>query len=164
MIMDKQGKLFGKISVVDIIIVLVLVACLVAAAIRFSGGISDISAKNVEIVYTYELKSVRAASIAALGKRGSVYKKSAGEDFMGTIVSIDPVPNKDYALKANGEFVETSSPERYDVVVTIKVSGKQSGTSLYTSTNQKIEAGSNLMLSTKWIGCIGDITSVTVME
>ena len=164
MVIDKKGKLFGKISIVDIIIILVVILALGAGFVRFSGGISDITARTVNIEYTYELKSIRQASVDSLNRHGSFYKKSAGEDFMGTITNVEIFPNDDFSLNANGEYVKTSAPERFDAIVTVTIPGKVMDSTIYTSTNQKLEAGSQVYMFTKWIACGGDIKSVKILD
>ena len=41
MIIDENGKLFRKVSIIDILIVLVILLCIAGAVIRFSGLLGD---------------------------------------------------------------------------------------------------------------------------
>jgi len=164
MIIDKKGKLFGKISIIDICIVLIVVLCLAAAYMRLSGGMSDITAQNVTIEYTYEVRNVRTFTVDALERGGSIYKRSAGEDYMGEIIKVETSENKGFVSDVDGVYKTTSIPGRFDAVVTIQIPGKLMNSAIYTSTNQRVEAGSQVYMFTKWVSCGGDIKSVKILD
>jgi len=164
MIIDKKGKLFGKISIIDICIVLILVLCLGAAYMRFAGGMTDITAKNVTIEYTYEVKNIRMYTVEALERGGDIYKRSAGEDYMGMIVNVEHSANKDFVADVDGVYKTTGIPGRYDAIVTIQTQGKLMNSAIYTSSNQRVEAGSLVYMFTKWATCGGDIKSVRILD
>lgn len=164
MLLDKNGKLFGKLSIIDLGIILIVIVCVVGVGMRFSGGLADISSQSVEIEYVYEMKQIRQTSVDALNKMGEVYNKTAGEAYMGTITHVEALANDDFSILADGNIVKTSAPERYDALVTIRVPGKQSDNALYTASNQRLEAGSHEFFSTKWVAGEGDIKSVKVIS
>jgi hypothetical protein len=62
MLIDKNGKLFGKISIVDILIVLVIIAVIAGCIIRFGGGVNKDFSVDANVVYTFygtEAESMR---------------------------------------------------------------------------------------------------------
>lgn len=164
MLIDKNGKLFGKLSIIDLGIVLIVVLCIIGVGLRFSGGLADISTKSIEIEYVYEVKQIRQTSVDALSKMGEIYSKSASDAPMGTVTQVNAVANDDFSILADGTIVKTSAPERYDALVTVRVSGKQADNALYTASGQRLEAGSREFLSTKWVACEGDIKSVKIVK
>lgn len=164
MLIDKNGKLFGKLSVIDLGILLIVVLCIVGVVLRFSGGLTDLSSQSIELEYVYEVKQIRQPGVDALSKMGEVYSKSANDAPMGTITQVNAVANDDFSILADGTIVQTSAPERYDVLVTIRVSGKQSDNALFTASSQRLEAGSHEFLFTKWVACEGDIKSVRIVK
>ncbi len=161
---DKNGKVFGKISLIDIGIALLVIVCAAGIYLRFAGGISELTAQSVEIEYVYEVKQIRQTSVEALAKKGNFYNKAAGQDYMGTITDVKAVPNEDSSTLVNGRIVKTSAPERFDALVTVRVRGKQTANAIYTASNQPVEAGSHVYLTSKWAACEGDIKSVKILD
>ena len=67
MIIDEKGKLFGKISIVDIAIILFILLTIAALVWRFTG-MQEVSGKiqNVQCRYECMVENVRMESITAL--------------------------------------------------------------------------------------------------
>lgn len=164
MIIDKNGKLFGKISIVDIFIVLIIFICIAGAFIRFSGLLGDNKAFNAQIEYTLQVKEVRNKSANALLKKGELYSSLADEAYLGTVVGAERSANDDYAPLADGTIVKTSAADRYDVLLTVRVDGRQTGTALYTKGGKKIEVGSLEYVATKWVSAEAEVKSVKIIE
>ncbi len=57
MIVDEKGKLFGKINLLDLLLILIILAAFTAAGIYFLGGGTLKAEKTVPIVYTVEIKN-----------------------------------------------------------------------------------------------------------
>lgn len=161
---DKNGKILSKISIIDIVIVLAVVLCIAGAFIRFSGLLGDNKTSPVEFEYVIRLQQVREKSAEAVAKKGCVYSNLADNSYMGEITDVQIVPNDDYSVIADGSIVKTSAPDRYDVYATVKVSGKQTGTALYTSSGKLIEVGSLEYIATKWVAAGGEIVSVSFLD
>jgi len=70
---DKNGKLFSKISIIDVVIVLAIVLCVSAAFIRFSGLLGDNSTTPVELEYVIRISKIRDKSADAVLKKGALY-------------------------------------------------------------------------------------------
>lgn len=164
MLVDKRGKLFGRVSLIDIGLIVIILLCLAGAWVRFAGLIGDTATTGVDIEYTIQIKSIREPSVEALLKKGKVYAKSASEEYMGEIVDAVAEPNDDYSQLVDGTLVKTSAPERYDVTLTIRTTGRQSESALYTDSNKRIEAGSLEYITTKWVSAEGEIKSVKMLE
>lgn len=159
---DKNGKLFSKISIIDIIIVLAIVLCIGAAFIRFSGILGDNRTQAVDFEYVVKIKQIRDTSAVAVEKGGDVYSNLSDASYMGEIISVQAVPNDDYSALIDGTIVETSATDRYDVYATVKASGKQTGTALYTDSGKRIEVGSLEYIATKWVAAEAEIVSVSI--
>ena len=98
---SKNGKLFGKISVIDIAVVLLLVVLVVGVALRFSGGAGGqfVSGNSYECVV--KVKNVRDYTVKALEKGGEVYDKTTKE-YIGTIVGVTSEPAAEPLALADG--------------------------------------------------------------
>lgn len=159
---DKNGKLFSKISIIDIVIVLALVLCIMAAFIRFSGLLGDNSTTPVEFEYVIKVKQIRDKSADAILKKGDLYSNLSDAAYMGEIISAEKKANEDYPTLVDGSIIKTSAQDRYDVYATVKASGKQTKTALYTDDGKRIEVGSLEYVATKWVAAEAEIVSVTI--
>lgn len=160
---DKNGKLFSKISIIDILIILAVILCIAGAFIRFSGLLGNNNTTSVDFEYVMRIQQIREESADALLKKGEVYSNLSDGAYMGTIIAAEKRPNDDYAELYDGSIVKTSAKDRYDVYITVSVSGKQTPTALYTSDGKRIEVGSLEYIATKWVAAEAEIVSMNIL-
>ena len=161
---DKNGKLFSKISIIDILILLAILLCIGAAFVRFSGLLGDNKSTPVQIEYTLKVNQVRDKSADALLKKGELYSSLSDGAYMGTVVNAEKKQNDDYSTLVDGSIVKTSAADRYDVLVTVQIDGRQTGTALYSKGGKRIEVGSLEYIATKWVAAEAEIKSVKITE
>lgn len=164
MIIDENGKLFRKVSIIDILIVLVILLCIAGAVIRFSGLLGDNNSSPVKIEYTLQVKQIRDKSVDAIMKKGELYSSLSDEAYLGTITNVEKHSNDDYSELVDGTIVKTSATDRYDVLITVQVDGKQTGSALYTKDGKRIEIGSLEYVATKWASLEAEVKSVNIIE
>lgn len=116
-IVDEKGKLFGKINVIDLLVVLVLVAAVIFLAVRFLGGGSNVVDQTTKITYTTTATSVEQATydevLRHLAEAGGKDQLMAnGELVDGYVVKAEAVPHVNYSTDAQGNVVR--SVEDYD--------------------------------------------------
>lgn len=167
MLLDSKGKLFGKISVVDVLVVLIIIICAVGVYMRLQGSAGRTAAENTEFIYTVEFKEMRPSTVAvlehAIGTKFKLEEKGRADD-MGTLISYEMSPARDYLTMANGMVVFAEMPERYDAVLTFKLSGKVNERGFFTPQLKAIGAGSTVMVSSKWFSGQGEILGVYLAE
>ncbi len=164
MIIDENGKLFRKVSIIDILIVLVILLCIAGAVIRFSGLLGDNNSSPIKIEYTLQVKQIRDKSVDAIMKKGELYSSLSDEAYLGTITNVEKHSNDDYSELVDGTIVKTSATDRYDVLITVQVDGKQTGSALYTKDGKRIEIGSLEYVATKWASLEAEVKSVNIIE
>lgn len=164
MIIDENGKLFRKVSIIDILIVLVILLCIAGAVIRFSGLLGDNNSSPVKIEYVLQVKQIRDKSVDAIMKKGELYSSLSDEAYLGTITNVEKHINDDYSELVDGTIVKTSATDRYDVLITVQVDGKQTGSALYTKDGKRIEIGSLEYVATKWASLEAEVKSVNIIE
>ena len=164
MIIDEHGKLFRKVSIIDILIVLVILLCIAGAVIRFSGLLGDNNSSPIKIEYTLQVKQIRDKSVDAIMKKGELYSSLSDEAYLGTITNVEKHSNDDYSELVDGTIVKTSATDRYDVLITVQVDGKQTGSALYTKDGKRIEIGSLEYVATKWASLEAEVKSVNIIE
>ena len=159
MIIDKQGKLFGKISIIDIIVVLAVVVIGFGLYVRFTSSGPKVETVTQKIEYTMIVKDVREGTVNALKKGGNMYDTTTKE-YIGTIVDAVPAAAIGYESLENGEFVATELPEKFDVTVTVQLDGKVNSTGYYTSNNATLTVGSRYLFTSKYAKTTGEIMDI----
>lgn len=171
--LDKKGKLFGKISVVDILVV-VMVLVMIAGAFVVWQKINDntVLTENKSIVQNSDLdsldvsmrlKSVRQMTMDAIHIDDDVYMKDTGK-YLGKVVSISSEPAKQLIFDLKGNPVMAESPERMDVIMVVRVPGKRLQNGFYTADNIQLVYNSSFEIVTPTIQTnpiIENITTVT---
>ena len=128
MIIDKNGKLFGKISIVDLFILLVIIAAAVFLFLKFSG-IAEDRANTTEKSYTVMINGIKEISASYLKTGEKLYDDKGS--FMGVIKDIKLQPSEVVKTLDNGKYVVAQNPERIDAVLTITGKGFTSGGIFY---------------------------------
>ena len=86
MIIDKNGRLFGKISIVDIIVIVAAVLVFAGVYVRFSGNQGKAVVQNDTFYYTMEIENVRKTTLDAINN-------SVGTNFYNTLKTGDDMGN-----------------------------------------------------------------------
>ena len=159
MFINKEGKLFGKVSIIDIIVILAIVLGGFGAYMRFMKPNAKVSTVSQTIEYKIRVAGVREGTVDALGKFSPIYS-SETKEYLGDIVGIDFEDAFDDRVMANGEIKRLAVPDRYDVILTVRVDGKVNSSGYYTATNQAIYAGAAHTFNSKYAQTTGRICEV----
>lgn len=159
MIINKEGKLFGKISIVDIAVVLIAVVLFVGIYFRFFGESRVVMSAGKNIECTFLVKNVRDYTVNALEKSENVYDPTTKE-FIGRITDVKKDDGLYVVSMSDGTFEEAVPEDRYNVYVTVEFTGKAGETGYYTAANRLLGVGSSLNISTKYSMCGATVYSI----
>lgn len=158
----KEGKLFGKISIIDVLVVLLIVALAIGICMRFSNAeVTEFSKNSYE--YEVRVDNIRDYTVSALQKGGEVYDQNTKE-YLGTIVSVRDEVGEAVIPMANGEYKTVENEDRRTAFVTISFTGRENNGGYYTDTNQQIAVGETLLMNTKCAKCTGNVTKVQQVQ
>lgn len=160
---DKNGKLFGKISIIDICFILALIAVIFGAYMRFSSGVGKIVTTPTEFEYTVKVFNVREFTVNALKQKGLITDKKY-ETVLGEIIDVRVENAEMESVTTNGEIVDTTLPERFTCYITIRSKGKEGRNGYFNAMNDEISVGRNLNIFTKYVSTTGAIESIDIMK
>ena len=161
MILDSKGKLFGKASIIDITIVVIVIIMCVGVYVRMSGTGNAVTASQ-EFFYTFKVDNVRQPAADALqksvGHKFSLNEKQQSE--MGVLVSADV--NQAYGIieKSDGTVVSAEIPDRFDVTLTIKLAGRVNDKGYFSPQLREINSGSAYVIKSKFVTAFGTVQKV----
>lgn len=160
MIINRDGKLFGKISIIDIAVVLIVVILAIGIYGKFSGGTATTVTSGEKIECTFLVKNIRMYTVEALQKGGGLYDKTSKE-FIGDIKNVSYEEGKYFVNMADGSFKTIDNPEdRYNAYVTVEFLGKTSNKGYYTAANKYLAAGTTVLINSKYAECESTVYSI----
>lgn len=172
-VIDEKGRLFGKINLIDLLIVLVL--ALVAAALCFKilgarapGAVTtqdDLISANQQVTVRYKvlvsgIDEEYFAGLEAHAQGASIVRDNNIVD--GKIVNFEKKACST-ALDASGNVVSVENQDRYDALFTIEYTGRMEANALVEG-EQVIRVGAQYTVRTLYIEIIGYITDVEILE
>lgn len=159
---DSNGKIFGKVSVVDIAILLAVVIAVAGVYVRFFGRTTDTTVAGTDFYYTFLVENIRESNLEGLkksvGSRFSLNEKITGD--MGTLLEIKESTAIAEIVKNDGTVVRTEIDGRYDAVLTFKINGKYNENGYFSSSLEDISAGVTYSIISKWSAVGGEIQKV----
>lgn len=125
-IVDEQGRLFGKVSVIDVAVVLIVIVMGVALYMKNNqlSASSTTSASNGTIYFTAQMIQVSDYIIDAIQVGDKVYdadRVSGGA--IGEITEIELLPSTQTVGTSQGDFVVATCEDARNVRFTVKCKG-----------------------------------------
>ena len=157
---NKDGKLFGKISIIDIFVILAIAILAFGVYSRFFTGNEKVETASSRIEYTMKVKEVRMGTYEALRDFKGPITSDTTKEYMGDIVDVSYTKSQKGVELVTGKMKESEVPEKYDVTLTIQVDGNINQSGYYTATNQVLTAGSNHVFYSKAAKTTGTIMDV----
>ena len=175
MILDKKGKLFGKVSIIDLFVLLVIVIGVVGVfstksmldkekVLSQSGNmLISTSAKADKLEIAFEVKEVRSFTKDAIVVGDDVFVVS-NDRFLGKVVRVASVPSKRTVVTTHGKVYEAEVPERYDVTIYVDANGKKKEEGYFTDSNVKLIIGGEMEVKTSTVQTTPRVRTIEVVE
>lgn len=135
---DKNGKVFGKINIIDLIVILVIVAAIAMFGVsrlsnRGDDGVAIPEGQSAYMVFYAE--EVPDFVVDKLEKGAKVYDVDMKAE-LGEVVSFESAPSVSYASNSDGEYVLTTREKYNSVKITAKVNGTPTEYGIAINDNQ----------------------------
>jgi len=163
-IIDENGRLFGKISVIDILFILVVIAVCAAFYTKFNVlDVTNKAADTVPVTYKVTVYGVRDYTVQALKVGDLLYDNdNSGGQPIGAITKIDVQDAVRPVELDNGVIVTGPVEGCFDVTLTVRAEGIVSSTGRYlVNRTYDINVNSERIFSTKYAIFTGTITGVS---
>ncbi len=146
---DKNGKLFGKVSILDIIIVVCIVFVAAVFLLSRSGGVKLPSKTSATSEYSLELKaySIDKGDISPFEVGASLYGSNG--EYIGKITNIrsEPMPIK--VDQPDGTFKYFDSEKSLDYYLTVDGSGKETDKGFFAQGTLGLFPNNSILVSSK---------------
>lgn len=160
MIIDEKGRLFKKINIVDLAIILIIAVSICATVYKFGfSKHKSVATSDTKITYVVKVKAIRDVAESALNVGDSVFEKTTKKP-IGKIIDKRKEIAKEVVNMADGSLQkEVEIPEKYDVYLTIEDEGIVSDEGYFLDGNYQIGVFSSINLFTRTVD-----TSATVLQ
>lgn len=160
---DNKGKLFGKVSVIDLIVVVLICLAIFGVYKRFNSEATQIVNSNVKIRYVVKVMDIRMTSVDAIKKMGTTYD-SVRNSKIGEIVEVTYEPYSIVVTKSNGELAKAVVPNKYIAYITIETDGKVASSGYLNPLNDVLSMSIDHIVMTKWFKSNGNIKHIQLIE
>lgn len=160
---DERGRIFGKVSVIDIFAVLFAVAMVFAFYLRFFASETTSIRENDTDTFTYTVKidGVRQWTVDGFHE-GEKLWDSDNDTLLGTILSIETTPAEGEVVLVDGTTVVATKDNRYDVYLTVEAEGLISNSGRYfASRTYEVGVNSPVYFYTKYCSVSGTVWSLS---
>lgn len=161
MIIDKNGKLFGKINLIDFAVILLIIVAMLGIGLRFFSKAAMEVKETVKISYTAEVENVRIYSIDALKKSSDVLNQG---NIVGKITDITYDAYTTPEIDSEGKMVMAKNPDRYKAEIKIVVDGNVTDKGYFVGENSEISVGSTTFVETKYIKVAAKVKDIKIEE
>ena len=165
-IINKEGKFFGKVSIIDVLVIIAIIIIGIGFYFRFFAD-SRAATTAVEIEYVIRVHSVRPASIGALERveliQGQISDSRTEEEF-GRIIRVEPEATFWEGALIDGSWISDPVPNRYDAIVTIRVDGRMNDMGYFTFQNRQLTVGSHITFHSKYADTSGEILEIRIVD
>ncbi len=150
MIIDEKGKIFGKINIIDLIIIVFIILTLLGTYYKFNmaGTKKGIDYNTIE--YEVEIKDIRTPSVEAISEGSEVFDDETGNK-IGQVVTKIVKSSEGLILKQDGTYEQSKVPDRYDLKLVIESEGFEDDYGFFVGGKKEIKRGSGLKLRSRLI-------------
>ena len=128
---DKNGKLFGKINIIDLLIILIIAAAVIFIALKALAPDNNSDAPQADKVqisfYATEIEPGLEPSFV----EGAPLYEDLTNVSLGELKSWSVEPQYEYQVGPNGESVKVEIPNNYFINLTAEVSGSVTSDGLH---------------------------------
>lgn len=151
MLLDEKGRLFGKISIIDIGVLLLIAVLLGGVYYKFFMVDKNSNAAKFDTIeYKILVEEVRQQSVDAIEIGADIYDVKTDTP-MGKIVSKEALPATEQLTKADGTMVIAEKPGKFNVLVTIQVPGVETKYGFRANGRMDLNRESQQVMDTRMI-------------
>lgn len=141
----ENRKLFGKINIIDICIILVILAILLIVYVYF-GKTTANQMQTQKYIFQYEMQNVTEQAANSVKVGDKVYDNETNV-YIGEVVGVEISEHMVRSVNhETNEFVNSPFPDKYNVVMTIENNLADTGKDLKTAQDYVVKVGKHVYL------------------
>ena len=161
-IIDEKGRLFGKLNIIDLVIVIAIIALSIATVVKFKTSDTYLS-KGRTLEYTMLVENVRQPTVDAINQADKLIDYESKKE-IGTITDAKVFGASEMELMNDGKYKDVKFKDKFDVLLTVSTTGTETEDNFYTSSGKKIVVGDEIKINNGYVGTVAIVKSVRSIE
>ena len=165
-ILDRDGRLFGKISIIDVIVLLVVAVLAVAVFVKSQRTQTSTSITDTPVIYQMLLTNQPEYMLSAIQEGDQLYdqERSTGGS-LGTITQVEVSDGTNLGALDDGTYAVLPAENRYNILITVEGAGLVSADG-GVALNRVYDLGvnSSRTFTTQYASFIGKVTDIQIPE
>lgn len=158
----KNGKIFGKINIIDFFVLLLIVLLIIGAIMKFGKFNNKTEESSNQVLeYKFEVKNIREFTINAIESGDIVYDSQTGVN-IGTIKNVERRHAETYDVTDEGKTILVDNPYKYDMTLTIETPGTIEKDAYYANKTIELKMDSEKKIETKYVKTTGKVSEIDV--
>lgn len=161
-LLDDKGRVFGKISIVDLGVILVLaVAALWFGYAKWGRNLgAETAIKEQEMEIVIVISGIRPGTAQAFADSTNIFEFKTGVP-LGVVADVEVEPAVVYYMDETGRYIRDVTRDRVNAYVKVKGSGRVGADSI-TMNGIEVRVGLSLGVHTKYAQASGFIVSMNL--
>ena len=157
---DKKGRLFGFINIIDLGVLIAILAIIVVGVKRMDGP--QVSATiNKKGIVTYEISDIRDITVDSIHVGDPVYHYDKNV-YIGEIIKKDVSPYTE-ETEWEGQWIKSEVPDKYVVVIEVEADVEEND-QYYTVGGEQTRVGIQYRMKNKSFASFGTCLGVEIVE
>ena len=163
-VIDRNGRIFGKISIIDVFVIIVVILLAAGIYLRYFAleTTASVGQPSEPIEFSLKVGGVRQYTVDVLAVGDEVFSGSNMEK-LGTITDISVGPAMQWGSTLDGRTVQAEIEDKYDLIVTIQGEGVISDGHFYVSRIQELGDNQSASFFTKYLSFGGMVTDIRAL-
>jgi len=158
---DEKGRIFGKISIFDLTLLLLIVFAVFAIGLK-KDATSKTSGSDKTITYDVTIKNIRDVSVDAIYQNMESFTDAETGKEMGKAIDVKKENAKVKSMMFDGTYKLAEYENKYDVVITLKTWGTETQDAYFTRSGKQIITGDTVKIQNGFVRFEGEVSKVTV--
>jgi len=157
---DEKGRLFGKISLIDIFVILAVIVFAVGFVYnRTSQDVQRIIMADTPMHVTFLVENVRDLSLGAV-QEGDIIFRQHERIPLGTVTNIETSSAYDIITRADGTAALAPVEGRYNMYITLAATGSITDRGFFINGTQQMSVGGRLSLQSNNLNTVAMVYDV----
>lgn len=163
-IIDEKGRLFGKINLLDLLIIVALIVLAVSVFAKFGKSEASYVTSDKVLEYTVKVECVRTPTVEAIAQNHTgLTDYDTGKD-VGDIINVEQTAAVELVKLADGTYTYAEHEDKYDLLITLRVRGTETSDNFFTTSGKKLVVGDDFKIYNGYASTTAKVRSVKVAE
>ena len=163
--MDKNGKIAGKISIIDLFVLLVIAVLIAGSIYRFTARAAQVDPGEARIEYVLRVAQARELAI-------KYYQDSIGLPafdrvtglHIGDITNVRHEARYPHMTLPDGSVVAVRHPGTAAIYIYITATGRATDSAIYVGGTREINVGGTVFMRSKYVDVETVVNSINVVR